>query len=196
MLSFQRGRLAVSAAAHAASSHPQSALGAAHASQRMTLGPYRVVGNVIVVRCIDHPFKHFWEVNKELRDLRLEFKGQTVVVPDTPAVRTKLWRVRHVVKLDMLDLDEVRQLVGVPTHIKFQELRQQIPLNFGRGRGRRSPFARSRVAFHSLRSQRLRDILERDAVEKRLLAKRKALRAGQQQQKPLEPAGSVSYGAD
>jgi ribosomal protein L30/L7E len=148
----------------------------------MAPGPYRTVGNVIIVRCIDHPFKHFWEVNKELRDLRLEFKGQTTVVPDTPFFRKKLWRVRHVVKLDMMDLDEVRSLIGVPSHIKFQELRQQIPLNFGRGRGRRSPFSRSRVNFHALRSQRLRDILERDAVEKRLLAKKKELRAAQNKQ--------------
>jgi ribosomal protein L30/L7E len=138
------------------------------------------VGNIIVVRCIDHPFKHFWEVNKELRDLRLEFKGQTVVVPDTPFVRKKLWRVRHVVQLDMLDLDEVRALIGVPTHVKFQELRAQIPLNFHRGVARRSPFARSRVNFHALRAQRLRDILERDALEKRLLLKKKELRDRQQ----------------
>ena len=146
-------------------------------SQRLVPGPYRKVGNIIVVRCIDHPFKHYWEVNKELRDLRIEFKGQTTIVPDTPIVRKKLWRVRHVVKIDVMDLDEVREIIGVPTHVTFAELKAQIPRNFGRVRGFRSPFSRSRYNFHALRSQRLRDILERDQIEKRLLEKKKQLKA-------------------
>lgn len=153
----------------------------APSSQRLAPGPYRKVGNVFIVRCHDHPFKHFWEVNKELRDLRLEFKGQTSIVPDTPMFRQKLWRVRHIVGIDMLDLDEVRELIGVPSHIKFKELVSQLPKNFQQTKGMKGPLLRSKMNFMQLRQQRLRDILQRDQVELRLLEKKKLLRAKQAQ---------------
>ncbi|CAD2220251.1 hypothetical protein AGDE_02167 [Angomonas deanei] len=133
-----------------------------------------------MVLCNDHPFKYSWEVNRVLRDLRLEFRGQTVIVPDIPAVRRQLWRVRNMVRIDMLDLDEAKALVGIPEHIQFRDLNRQIPATFGRGKGVPNPHLRSKKNFMHLRRMRLRDVLHRDALELRLLEeKRKALSATQ-----------------
>lgn len=145
----------------------------------MLAGPYRRVGNVFVVSCEDHPFKHGWEVNRMLRDLRIEFRGQTVIHPDIPDVRKRLWRVRHLVRIDIMDLDEAKALVGVPAHMNFSELNAQIPATFGRGGGVSSPSIRSKVRFMRLRRMRLRDVLHRDELEKRLLEeKRRAMTGG------------------
>lgn len=150
----------------------------AHSNNAATVvaGPYRRVGNVFIVSCIDHPFKFSWEVNRMLRELRLEFMGQTVIVPDLPQVRTRLWRVRHLVRIDRLDLDEAKALVGIPEHIHFRDLKAQIAPSFGRGQATSSPVIRSKVNFMRYRRMRLRDILHRDKLEKELLeARRQAM---------------------
>lgn len=145
--------------------------------------PHRIVGGVFVVTCNDHPFKHGWQVVRSLRDLRLEFRGQTSIHPDTPQVRLRLWRVRHVVRMERLDLDEVRELIGVPSHIEFEQLNRQLPNDFGRTKGTKGPALRSKMHFMQYRRMRLRDVLHRDAIEKRLLEeKRKVLMQQQQQQ--------------
>lgn len=136
-------------------------------------GPYRRVGNIFIVTCIDHPFKFSWEVNRMLRDLRLEFMGQTTIVPDIPQVRKTLWRVRHVVRVDHLDLDEAKALVGVPEHISFRDLAAQIPTTFGRGGAVANPHMRSKHNFMRLRRMRLRDVMHRDELEKKLLEERR-----------------------
>jgi ribosomal protein L30/L7E len=138
-------------------------------------GPYRRVGNVIIVTAMDHPFKHSWEVNKMLRDLRLEFKGQTVIVPDTPEYRLRLWRTRNCVKIEMIDLDEAKRMIGVPEHIRFTDLQRQLPRRFGRLPGVPFPYLRSRLHFLHYRRMRMRDILHRDSVELRLLEEKKRL---------------------
>lgn len=139
-------------------------------------GPHRRVGNVFVVLCVDHPFKHSWEVNRMLRELRLEFMGQISIVPDIPLVRRQLWRVRHVVRVDMLDLDEAKAWIGVPEHITFSDLNAQITTTFGRGKAYSSPVIRSKAEFMKIRRARLRDVLHRDQLEKELLEeKRRAL---------------------
>ncbi|ORC85397.1 uncharacterized protein TM35_000351410 [Trypanosoma theileri] len=143
-------------------------------------GPYRCVGNVFIVHCDDHPFKHSWEINRMLRELRLEFKGQTAIVPDIPQVRRQLWRVRHVVRVDTLDLDEARALIGVPEHVGFADLAAQLPAAFGRGRAVANPVMRSKMNFMQLRRMRLRDVLHRDALELRLLEERRKALATQQ----------------
>lgn len=144
-------------------------------------GPYRRVGNVFIVTCIDHPFKFSWEVNRMLRELRLEFMGQTTVVPDIPSVRKRIWRVRHVVRIDQLDLDEAKALIGIPEHISFRDLAAQIPPTFGRGGSVANPHMRSKMNFMRLRRMRLRDVMHRDQLEKRLLEeKRHALQQQQQ----------------
>lgn len=109
-----------------------------------------------------------------LRELRLEFMGQTTIVPDIPAMRLRLWRVRHVVRVDLLDLDEAKALIGVPEHIHFRDLAQKISPMFGRGGATSSPVIRSKKEFMRLRRMRLRDVLHRDELEKRLLAERRA----------------------
>ncbi|KAK7198505.1 hypothetical protein NESM_000811800 [Novymonas esmeraldas] len=143
-------------------------------------GPYRRVGNIFIVSCIDHPFKFSWEVNRVLRELRLEFMGQSTIMPDIPATRKRLWRVRHIVRVDQLDLDEARALVGVPEHISFRDLASQITPTFGRGRAVANPGLRSKMNFMQLRRMRLRDVLHRDALERRLLEEKR--NAKQQQQ--------------
>ncbi|KAG5487520.1 hypothetical protein LSCM1_07477 [Leishmania martiniquensis] len=143
-------------------------------------GPYRRVGHVFIVTCIDHPFKFSWEVNRMLRELRLEFMGQTTIVPDVPQVRKRLWRVRHIIRIDQLDLDEAKALIGVPEHISFRDLAAQIPPTFGRGGSVANPHMRSKMNFMRLRRMRLRDVMHRDQLEKRLLEEKR--RALQQQQ--------------
>jgi ribosomal protein L30/L7E len=137
--------------------------------------PHRTVGGVFIVLCSDHPFRHQWEVVKSLRDLRLEFKGQLTIHPDIPNVRKLLWRTRHVVRIERLDLDEAKAMVGVPTHMQFSDLARQIPRTFGRTKGMHNPGLRSKMNFTQYRKMRIRDILHRDAVEKKLLAAKKNL---------------------
>lgn len=137
------------------------------------LGPHRHVGNIFIVLCVDHPFKFSWEINRMLRELRLEYMGQTTIVPDIPAVRRQLWRVRHVVRIDMLDLDEAKALAGIPEHITFTDLNSQISPSFGRGKAYSNPGLRSKANFMKLRRIRLRDILHRDQLEKELLEERR-----------------------
>lgn len=136
-------------------------------------GPYRRVGNIFVVLCVDHPFKHSWEINRMLRELRLEYMGQVTIVPDIPVVRRQLWRVRHVVRVDVLDLDEAKALVGIPEHMSFTDLNAQITPTFGRGKSYSSPVMRSKAEFLKLRRTRLRDILHRDQLEKELLEEKR-----------------------
>lgn len=143
----------------------------------MPLPPYRRVGNVFVVRCIDHLFKHGPEVNAAMRCLRFEFKGQVTVHPDIPNVRKQLFIARHCVSIDMLDLDEAKATIGIPAHINFTDLARQLPVNSWRGPSQRSPLTNSKVSFTAYRRARLHDVLERDDVEKRLLAKRKLQRS-------------------
>lgn len=110
-----------------------------------------------------------------LRDLRLEFRGQVSIHPDIPAVRKLLWRTRHVVTIERLDLDAAKELVGIPKHIQFRDLARQIPSTFGRTRAVPNPMLRSKMNFMQYRRMRLRDILHRDAVEKKLLAAKKKI---------------------
>ncbi|SCU72238.1 uncharacterized protein TEOVI_000381400 [Trypanosoma equiperdum] len=153
-----------------------------HDAAAIAPGPYRRVGNIFIVHCDDHPFKHSWEVNRMLRELRLEFKGQTTIVPDIPQVRKRIWRVRHIVKVDVLDLDEAKALIGVPEHISFTDLASQLPPSFGRVKAVPSPVIRSKMNFMKLRRMRLRDVLHRDALELRLLElKRSAMKNAEQQ---------------
>ncbi|CCW64821.1 unnamed protein product [Phytomonas sp. EM1] len=150
--------------------------------------PYRRVGNVLLVSCVDHPFKHAWEVNRVMRGLRLEFMGQTTILPDIPPVRTALWRARAAVRVDVLDLDEAKALIGVPEHVTFRDLNAQIPSSFGRIGGMPNPHIRSKVRFMQLRRMRLRDVLHRDALEKRLLEEKRRLHA--QKETPPETDGA------
>lgn len=142
-------------------------------SRSIPVGSNRRVGNVFVVLCVDHPFKFSWEVNRMLRELRLEYMGQTVILPDIPQVRRRLWRVRHVVRMDMVDLDEAKAMVGIPEHVTFSDLNSQLMPSFGRGRSHSSPVTRSKANFMKLRRMRLRDILHRDELEKQLLEERR-----------------------
>ncbi|KAG5512225.1 hypothetical protein GH5_07710 [Leishmania sp. Ghana 2012 LV757] len=157
---------------------------AAMSTTTIAAGPYRRVGNVFIVTCTDHPFKFSWEVNRMLRELRLEFMGQTTIVPDIPQVRKRLWRVRHIVRIDQLDLDEAKALIGVPEHISFRDLAAQIPPTFGRGGSVANPYMRSKMNFMRLRRMRLRDVMHRDQLEKRLLEEKR--RARQQQDSGAE----------
>lgn len=102
--------------------------------------------------------------------------GQTTVVPDIPEVRRQLWRVRHIVRIDTMDLDEAKALVGIPEHVTFTDLNGSLPPSFGRGGSYKNPLMRSKANFMRLRKMRLRDVLHRDQLEKRLLEeKRKQL---------------------
>lgn len=171
-------RLAAASATTTATSATPAA--APSSTTAIAAGPYRRVGHIFIVTCVDHPFKFSWEVNRMLRELRLEFMGQTTIVPDIPQVRKQLWRVRHIVRVDHLDLDEAKALIGVPEHISFSDLAAQIPPTFGRGRAVANPLLRSKMNFMQLRRMRLRDVMHRDALEKRLLEeKRRALQASQ-----------------
>ncbi|EKG01809.1 hypothetical protein TCSYLVIO_007182 [Trypanosoma cruzi] len=184
----------VQAKSSSTSTSTSSVGGSAVAATSIAPGPYRVVGNIFIVHCDDHPFKHSWEINRMLRELRLEFKGQTTIVPDIPQVRKQLWRVRHVVRIDMLDLDEAKALIGVPEHISFDDLASQIPVSFGRVRAVANPVLRSKMNFMKLRRMRLRDVLHRDALELRILEeRRKALEAAQrnEEQQSSPPMGQT-----
>lgn len=180
-LHLSSGRLAAAAAAATtaaatAAGAPPASNAAAPSTTAVAAGPYRRVGNIFFVHCIEHPFKFSWEVNRTLRELRLEFMGQTTIVPDTPQMRKRLWRVRHIVRVDHLDLDEAKALIGVPEHMSFRDLAAQLPSNFGRTRAVANPRLRSKMNFMELRRMRLRDVMHRDQLEKKLLAeKRRAL---------------------
>ncbi|PWV12433.1 hypothetical protein C3747_51g175 [Trypanosoma cruzi] len=168
--------------------------GSAVAATSIAPGPYRVVGNIFIVHCNDHPFKHSWEINRMLRELRLEFKGQTTIVPDIPQVRKQLWRVRHVVRIDMLDLDEAKALIWRAGAHQFWRSCFTNPGVFGRVRAVANPVLRSKMNFMKLRRMRLRDVLHRDALELRILEeRRKALEAAQrnEEQQSSPPMGQT-----
>ncbi len=147
------------------------------------VAPYRKVGNIFVVRFIDHFFKHGPEVGQALRSLRFEFKGQTTIHPDIPEVRKHLFAARHCLAIDILSLDEAKQILGIPQHIEFRDLAAQLPQNPHKGPAVGSPFMATKVMFSQYRRARLADILQRDEVEKQLLETKKKLLAKQQQKK-------------
>jgi ribosomal protein L30/L7E len=147
--------------------------GVVPASQRLTPGPYRKVGNILIVHVVEHPFKYGWELNRALRKLKLEYRGEVRVMADTPKNRQWLFRVRHIVKIDMMNTDEVKEMLGIPASVSFSALKQNTPRNFGTGIVRDFDSAQSFADFAEVRRMRLRDIMQRDAVELRLLQKRK-----------------------
>lgn len=176
-----------SSSAAAAPQASQEDEDAARAARRLTPpgsaagATYRRVGNVFVVRCVDHLFKHGPEVNAALRTLRFEFKGQTTIHPDIPEVRKALFVARHCVTIDAIDLDEAKEIVGIPAHMEFRDLARQIPPGTWRVKSQASPLMASKVQFTEQRRARLRDIFDRDAVELKLLKKKKQLRSAAQQ---------------
>lgn len=64
----------------------------------------------------------------------------------------------------MLDLDEVKALIGVPEHITFTDLLGQMNNFFGRVKGCATPTLRSKFNFMRYRRMRLRDVLVRDEL--------------------------------
>lgn len=142
-------------------------------SDRLAPGPYRKVGNIFIVHVTQHPFIYGWEINRALRQLRLEYRGEVRVIPDTPAMREWLFRVRHVVNIDMLSLDEAKDMLGIPRGVNFSDLRKSLPRNFGPGVIQDFDTDQAFVDFMEARRMKLRDVMQRDAVELRLLKKRK-----------------------
>ena len=151
-------------------------------SQQVLPGPYRRVPNIIVLRSIDHPFKNGWEVAKVLRDLRIEFKGQTVIHPDVPRVRELIWHCRHMVEIDIISIDEMKSILGIPKHITFTDLQRTLPHSFHRTPNQGNPLMHGKVQFSEYRKMRLRDIMQRDALELKILHEKKIKAA--QQNKP------------
>jgi ribosomal protein L30/L7E len=155
-------------------------------TQKMARGKFRRVGNVLVVRVIEYPFKFDWEINSVLRFLRLEFKDQTMILPDEPKYRAAIFRVRHLVSVEMINTDELKKLLGIPDHVTFRDLAKTLPEDMN---GERPPsvefvgFEDSLADFTILRKRRLKDVLARDAVELRLLNERKKLAAKEQSSK-------------
>lgn len=143
------------------------------ASRRLSPGAYARVPNVLVVRSVDYPYKFGWEICSALRALRIEFKDQTTVHPDTPAVRQLAWRCRHVVTLELVPLDDAKAALGVPPHVSFQQLRQALPSSSRARDAARSTYLTTVAKARRFRRMRMRDVLHRDAVERRLLAARK-----------------------
>ena len=109
-----------------------------------------------------------------LRELRLEFRGSVTFHPDTPAVRERLFRARHVVQFEMIPLDEMKEILGVPQHVDFCDL-ESAGLNQYRGVGAATayPYLKSVHRFLNFRKDRMKEIIERDQVEKKLLKARK-----------------------
>ena len=140
---------------------------------------YKRVGNVLIVRVTEYPFKFGWELNKILHELRIEFHGQVVIHPDIPEIRHKLFLVRHIVSIEMMDLDSVRKFLGIPGHIKFKSLLS------GMGNGPSPQLlgnaveVQGRQQLTAVRRQRLKDVMHRDSLELRLLAARKELKSKQ-----------------
>ena len=145
--------------------------------QQLAPGPYRKVGNIFVVNVHDHPYKYGWEINRCLRDLKLEHRGEVRVHPDTPEVRERLFRVRHLVNIDMMTTDEAKDMIGVPRAVGFAQLKTTLPRNYGAGLTQDRDVEQSWVDFMETRRNRLRDIMQRDALELRLLKRRKELAA-------------------
>jgi ribosomal protein L30/L7E len=145
-------------------------------SQQATPGPYRKVGNVFLCLCTDIPAKYTPQINKILRELRFEFRGQLTAHPDTPAVREKLFRVRHIVKVEMISTDEMKESLNIPEHVTFCDL-EAGGLNRFRGTGpsAKYPYVKSMIRFANFRKQRIQDILERDQVEIKLVEAKKNL---------------------
>lgn len=143
-------------------------------SQKATPGPYRKVGNIFICHCNEIPAKYTPQINKILRDLRFEFRGQVTVHPDVPAVRERLFRVRHIVKIDMISTDEMKQILDIPEYVTFNDL-EAGGLNKYRQSGPSTPYPylRSYFQFDNYRRKRIADILERDSVELKLLEAKK-----------------------
>jgi ribosomal protein L30/L7E len=155
-------------------------------------GPYERVGNVFLVQCVDLPVKYTRQINAVLRKLRFEFRGQWTVHPDTPEVREALFRVRHIVRIEQVPLDEMKRLLGMPAHVRFGDLEAGLPRLRGRGVGAKHPYVASMVNFNQFRRMRIKDVLERDAVELRLLAARKQLRRMAEQREPPQDSNGGS----
>lgn len=143
-------------------------------SHRATPGPYRKVGNIFLVSCADIPAKYTPQINKILRELRFEFRGQVTVHPDTPEVRERLFRVRHIVKFDMITTDEAKAILNIPEYVTFSDLEAGGINRYGAaGPSAPYPYLKSRFMFDNYRRQRIQDILERDQVEMKLLEAKK-----------------------
>jgi ribosomal protein L30/L7E len=153
--------------------------GAVSADQQLAPGPYRRVGNIIVAHVVDHPYKYGWEIHRALRNLKLDYRGESRVLPDTPQVREWLFRVRHIVSVDMMSLDEAKDMLGVPRGVTFRELQAALPHNSGAGVQRDFDTEQGFVDLAETRRMKLRDVMQRDALELRLLRKKKeALASG------------------
>jgi ribosomal protein L30/L7E len=141
--------------------------------------PYRKVGNVLMIHCTDHPFKYSWELNSMLRQLRIEYRGQVVIHPDIPDIRLALWRVRHIVHVEAINTDAVKEMLGIPEHVSFKDLARELPHIAKESLGT-SGYMEQVMDFRQLRRDRIKDIMKRDRLELTLLAERKKLRAAQQ----------------
>lgn len=137
-------------------------------------GPYEKVGNIFICYNTDIPAKYTPQINLILRHLRFEFRGQMTIHPDTPEIREKLFRVRHLVRVEMVSLDEAKEILGVPQHVKFRDLESNGLNNYRQvGPDAMHPYIRSQIRFRRYRKERIRDILERDQVELKLLDAKK-----------------------
>ena len=152
-------------------------------AQRMAPGRYRRVGHVFIVEVVDYPFKYEWEINHILRLLRLEFRFQTSIVPDEPRTRAMLFRVRHIVRINQVDTDELKKMLGIPSHVHFRDMLKTLPDGVWGGDAIQMTgdinYKYSLTAFTRFRKDRLKDILHRDALELKLLKEKKRLKAQQ-----------------
>jgi len=157
------------------------------AAQRLTPGPYEKVGNVFIVESNSHLWNIGWESARELRMLNFEFKGQVTIHPDIPAVRNRLFHVRHLVTIDVMPLDELKDRLGSPQHISFSDLAAQYPDAWGECPTQLlspgSPHNTSKKRFTQYRRDRLKDIMHRDAAELKLVRAKKQLMMATQDNK-------------
>ena len=143
---------------------------------RLSPAPYYKVGNIIIVELRTHLWQQGWELARDLRWLRFEYRGQVTAHPDIPEVRERLFHVRHLVTLDMISLDELKNLLRVPPHIHFSDLSAQYPATWGEVSFSWGCYGAARKLFSQYRRDRLRDIIHRDTIEKRLVAVQKQLK--------------------
>merc|ERR1711991_238268 len=80
--------------------------------------------------------------------------------------------------IDMMSTDEVKEMLGIPAAVNFTELEAALPRNFGANVVKDFDTEAVFADFMETRRMRLRDVMQRDALELKILAeKKKALAA-------------------
>ncbi|KNH05876.1 hypothetical protein XU18_3153 [Perkinsela sp. CCAP 1560/4] len=156
-------------------------------NQQLAQGPYQKVGNVIIIELNHQVWQQPWEICRYLRQLNFEFRGQVTVHPDIPEVRERLFHCRHLVNIDIVPIDEIKRSLCIPSHITFSDLLSQFPETWGEHPAAVFDYTNALKKFAQFRKERIRDIMNRDATEMRLVKLRRKIKQTEKATKEASP---------